>query len=254
VDNLNRLQRWLLDSITSSATTTDIAGHLLPSRQQTASQRLNIYQSAYTARLLEVLQNLFPCTQFAVGDELFATFAAGYLHAYPPSSYTLARLTDKFADYLESTRPADWGAFVVELVRLEQAIDRVFDAPGPETLPPFALPESPDNSLRLQLVPGFELHRFSFPVSSYYTAWKTSCEPGWPDLNEQFVALLRRDYIVRRYELTAGQHKLLAAIHAGATLDEAITTAADQTDGDLDSLTRQFHNWFAFWAADRFFA
>jgi hypothetical protein len=253
VENLNEIQRWMLGSITGSGGAADVAEHLLPSRQQTAEQRLNIYQSAYTARLLEVLQNLFPCTRFAVGDELFATFAAGFLQAYPPSSYTLARLADKLADYLETTRPADWGAFVVELVRLEQAIDRVFDAPGPETLPPFALPASPDDSLRLQLIPGFELHQFSYPVSEFYSAWKAGREAAWPKPSEQFTALLRRDYIVRRYELTAGQHAVLAAIRSGAVLEEAITSAASITDGDLESLTRQFHDWFAFWASERFF-
>jgi hypothetical protein len=253
VQQLDEVQRWFLEAVTTPAPEIAVEQHILPSRQQTAAQRLNIYQSAYTARLLEVLQNLFPCTRFAVGDELFATFAAGYLQAHPPSSYTLARLADKFADYLEATRPADWGAFVVELVRLEQAIDRVFDAPGPERLPPFALPTWPDDSLRLQLVPGFELHRFSFPVSDYYTDWKAGREPGWPNPSEQFIALLRRDYIIRRYELTVVQYRLLAAIHAGAALDEAITTAASQTDGDLDLLTHQFHAWFALWAGERFF-
>jgi hypothetical protein len=254
VERLNELQRWFLNAVTATAHPEAVEVHILPSEHESAVERLDVYRNAYTARLLEVLQNLFPCTRFAIGDELFAQFAAGYLQAHPPNSYTLARLADNYADYLEATRPADWGSFVVELVRLEQAIDRVFDASGPEKLPPFSLPAPADDSLCLQLVPGFELHRFHFAVSDYYTGWKQGRNPAWPNPSEQFVALLRRDYIVRRYELTAGQHALLAAIQAGASLSAALAEAANQSSDKSESLARQFHEWFQFWAAERFFA
>jgi len=253
MESLDQLQRWFLNSVTQPGAATNVEEQVLPSGQQSAAERLAVYQNAYGARLLEVLQSLFPCTRFAVGDGIFVQLAAGYLQAHPPSSYTLGRLADTFADYLDATRPADWGAFVVELVRLEQAIDRVFDAPGPERSPPFSLPARPDESLRLKFVPGFELHRFHHPVSEYYTAWKAGRNPGWPEPKEQFAAVLRRDYIVRRYELTAVQHGVLAAIQSGQTLSDAVMAAAHQTD-DVDSFARQFQGWFAFWAAERFFA
>ena len=265
MEPLNRLQDWLLSAIVEPATAQHVNDHLLPSPTQSPADRLAVYQHAYLARLLEVLQNLFPCTRFAIGDELFNQFAAAYIQAHPPHSYTLANLSDKFADYLDATRPADWGAFLVELVRLEQAIDRIFDAPGPENLPPFTLPTTADASLKLSLVPGCELHAFHYPVSNDYTAWKSwvavvraanhgsNDSPAWPARQKQHVALLRRNYIVRRYELTATQFALLSGLQAGAPLGDALAIAADENSKTLETLAHDFQSWFTFWAAERFF-
>lgn len=244
--NTQDLQRWLLDSITQPerAEPAAIESAILPSRRQSAAERLAVYQHAYVARLLEVLRELFPCTRFAVGDELFDEFAAGYLRRDPPHSYTLGRLADRWADYLDETRPADadWSGFLVELARLEQAIDRIFDGPGPEDLPPFELPLGATDDLQLSLSPGFELHAFAFPVSAYYTSWKSGGQPNWPQRLEQFVALWRRDYVVRRLELDPVQYNVLAAIARGRALAESLECAGAATPG-------QVRAWFTSWAA-----
>lgn len=247
---LDDLQRWLLAAITDPARCDrDCHGVLRPSQQQSAAERLGVYQHAYIARLLDVLRELFPCTRFAVGDDLFDEFAAGYLRRYPPHSYTLARLADKWVDYLDETRPADadWGGFVVELAKLEQAIDRIFDGPGPEGLPPFSLPADRGSDVVLTLMPGLELHAFTFPVSEYFTRWKADRQPAWPERQEQFVALLRRDYIVRRYELPAPQYQVLSAIAGGQMLSEALQCAAESTPTEVRA-------WFERWASEGFFA
>jgi hypothetical protein len=250
---LEALQQWMLKAITEpvGVAADGIDEAILPSRQQSAGERLGVYRNAYFARLLEVLRELFPCTRFAVGDELFDAFAVAYLRRYPPHSYTLGRLADKLVEYLDETRPADWGAFVVELVRLEQAIDRIFDSAGPEGLPPFQFPADAVGSIRLNLVPGFELFAFSFPVSTYFTDWKAGSSPTWPAAVNQFVALYRRDYIVRRVEVTEAQFKLLSCLHEGLTLDEAIGAAFDSGQPPTAENVR---SWFAEWAARRFFA
>jgi hypothetical protein len=253
---LDHLQRWLLSAITSPSETapSDLDSTILPSRNQSATDRLAIYQNAYLARLLEVLRELYPCTRFAVGDELFDQFAAGYLAAHPPHSYTLALLADQWVEYLNTSRPADWGRFIVELARLEHTIDRIFDAPGPENLPPFALPNGAAASLKLSFVPGFELLAFDFPASSFYTAWKAGEHPSWPNERQEFVALLRRDYIVRRYELTKTQYELLVALHRGDSLDNALSAASNSIGVNADDLAAKIGPWFQLWAAEQFFS
>lgn len=252
---LAALQQWLLATIAepTSIDATTVCNRLTASQQQTAAERLSVYQRAYFARLLDVLADLFPCTRFAVADETFAELAAGYVVRHPPNSYTLARLADRFTEYLDQTRPkdGDWGRFVVELAQLEQAIDRIFDGPGPEHLPPFSLPAAADASLTLQLAPGFELHAFQYPASTFYSDWKAGREPAWPEPQPQHVALLRRDYIVRRFELSEAQFSLLAAIQAGEPLGAALAAAAEQfEDGELATAIRE---WFTTWAAAGFF-
>jgi Putative DNA-binding domain len=253
---LDQLQHWLLAAIADpeQPCPDDLNSLILPSRQQSSAQRLAVYRQAYVARLLEVLREQFPCTRFAIGDELFDQFATGYLRRYPPTSYTLGHLADQLAEYLDATRPADWGEFIVELAQLERAIDRSFDAPGPENLPPFALPADANASLKLSLVPGFELLAFRYPTSSYYTQWKAGCQPGWPAPAEQFVALLRRDYIVRRYELSAPQFKLLSSLQAGFSVGEALVAVTEAEPIPFEELTTRIQQWFTNWAKERFFA
>jgi hypothetical protein len=266
---LAELQAWMLDAIRqpgANVPAPDINALIVASRQQTANERLAVYSHAYFARLHDVLAELFPCLRHAVGDELFAEFAAGYLAAYPPTSYTLHRLADHFPEYLEATRPADAPAlaFVVDLARLEQAIDRVFDGPGPEELPPFAFPVGGANAeqLQLMLVPGMELLALRFPASSYFTSWKNGEADQWPPAALQYVALFRRDFVVRRFELSRVQYMLLEQIASGATLAAAID-AAVSADADSDSspkrlspdaeLEEVLHDWFAMWGAAGFF-
>jgi hypothetical protein len=255
--SLDDLQRWMLAAVMDPTYAADgeIQAAILPSRQQSAGERLAVYQNAYFARLLEVLREQFPCTRFAAGEKVFDQLALGYLQMHPPHSYTLAHLADHLSEHLDATRPADWGEFLVELVRLEHAIDRVFDGPGSEGTAPFAFPADASESLRLSFVPGFELHAFRYPVSAYYTAWKAGSEPGWPESREQFVALLRRDYIVRRHELSSAQHRLLQCLQAGTTLGEALASIADSSEGEsLDVLASSVRDWFIQWTASDFFA
>jgi hypothetical protein len=252
---LDELQHWVLTAITSPAEPNpeELKHLILQSSQQTSVERLAVYRQAYMARLLGVLRELFPCTRFAVGDELFDQFCVGYLRAHPPTSYTLGRLADRLPEYLDATRPADWGGFIVELTRLEQAIDRGFDAPGPERLPPLRLPNGICGKGRLRLTPGCELLSFKYPVSTYYTAWKSDHAAGWPNPLEQYIALVRRDYMVRRYDLHAAQFRVLSALQAGASLDEAVSLAADMPGGRLDDLPSCVQQWFHDWTSAGFF-
>jgi hypothetical protein len=257
--DLRGVQEWMLSTITHPAgvvagsSTQPIDDLILPSRQQTATERLAVYSSAYFARLLEVLSELFPCLRFALGDELFAQFAVGYLQQHPPASYTLHRLADHLAEFLEATRPADDDAarFVVDLARLEHAIDQVFDDAGPENVTPSNT--STAGNRPLPLVPGFRLLAFRFPVSSYFTAWKAGRSPSWPPPQEQFVALLRRDYIVRRHELAPVQFGLLSHLAAGCSLDDSLASIAADPAG-VDELATDVQRWFTQWSAAGFFA
>jgi hypothetical protein len=240
---LDDLQRFVLTAVTAAdPCAADTESLIRSSQQQTPAERLAVYRHAYVARLLGVLRELFPCTRFAVGDELFDQFCIGYLQAHPPASYTLSRLANHFSDYLEATRPADWGTFIVELTRLEQAIDRVFDGPGPEKLPPLRIPSVTSGSARLRFAPGCELLAFHCPVSSYYTAWKAGEAAGWPNPRKQYIALVRRDYIVRRHDLAESQFRILAALQEGGSLDDAVH-AAGSSAHVANSVQQWFHTW-----------
>lgn len=244
------------------------------SQQRTAIERLEVYGNAYYARLLACLRELFPVLVHALGENVFDQFALDYLQHYPSRSYTLGRLADNFVAFLEETRPdwkedeqagdaaqaPDWPDFLIDLARLEWNIDQVFDGPGLEgqqrlspsqlaNIDPAVWPQA-----RLVPAPCLRLLRFQYPVNDYFTAVRAGDDPSLPGAAPQWVALTRRDYIVRRVELSQRQFELLDRLCSGAAVEEAITRVADEIDDrELDAFAQSLTAWFRTWAAADFF-
>jgi hypothetical protein len=271
------------------------------SSRLSAEERLAIYANAYYARLLECLGDCFPALKAVLGAEVFDGFAFDYLQRYPSRSYTLDRLGERFAAFLEETRPdrtpaadgagavvgagpdaADarggaaptptWPDFLIDLATLEWSIAKVFDGPGAEGEPLLAAADLPAAdrfaAARLVPVPCLRLLRFRFPVNAFYTAARAALRVAPPaapaaagmDLGLAFpapavswLALSRSDFVVRRYELSALEHALLAALLAGATAGEAIAGAAAASELADDGLAAALGTAFRRFSAAGFF-
>ena len=288
--DLEELQRWMQAVIThpdgvragiasaesrsvidvGEANVTDLVTR---SRDCTAAERLEVYGNAYFGRLLECMRDLFPALVFALEEDLFDQFTVGYLQRYPSQSYTLANLADHFVEYLDETSRewfneedesaedkarADWPDFIIDLARLEWTIDLIFDGPGiekEEVLTAETLQDvSPARWSEARLVPVccLLLLAFRYPVNDFYTAFRQGDEPALPEPADTFVAITRRDYVVRRIELSQAQYELLSALVEGRSLGEAVAQAAVAID-DVDSLTASLRNWFHIWSAEQLF-
>ncbi|MFW6125312.1 MAG: putative DNA-binding domain-containing protein [Pirellulales bacterium] len=223
---------------------------------------------AILRRLRECLKAEYPVLAHALGDAVFDQFALGYLQRYPSRSYTLNRLGENFPRYLSETRPrpperddhgADWPDFLIDLATLELAFNEVFDGPGVEGEPLLdaaqllAVPAEQWPETRLVTVPCLRLLALRFPVHEYFAAVRRKQEPPIPPPAETFLALSRRDYVVRRYPLSRPQYALLGGLAAGEPVGQAIGRAASDGDGDVDRLAPQLQNWFRYWAAEGFF-
>ncbi len=254
------------------------------SRALSAAERLAIYANAYHTRLLECLGEVYPMLKRTLGEEAFDGFAFGYLQEYPSRSYTLNELGRHFPRYLQETRPTpdnaesrsgptdsannepalmeDWPDFLIDLVQLEWAIYDVFDGVGVEGqallradqlsgIPPERWPQ-----VQLQPVPCLQLLATRFPVNDYYTALRKANDDeaiAVPSSCESFVALTRRQFIVRRYNLSRTEFELLQAIKNGQSLGQAVEHAASVTDDDMDKLAANLKLWFRNWTAEGFF-
>jgi hypothetical protein len=252
---LIRLQRGELEAV------------IRRSKNLTAAERMAIYANAYYARLLECMEAWFPVLKSALGEEVFNGFAFEYLQQYPSKSYTLDRLGENFARFLDETRPdpeeGSWPDFLIDLATLEWNIHQVFDGPGVEFQPLLtaealqAFPAERFAESRLVPVPCLRRLSFRYPVNAYYTAAR-AVEEGeevpLPDPAPEWVALSRREFVVRRYPLGPAQYALLEKILAGATVGEAIAAAADAAHGlDDDALAAGLQEWFRLWVAEGFF-
>jgi hypothetical protein len=245
---LAELQTWMMHAIESArGDAAVIADCVLPSRNQSSSQRLAVYQHGYLARLQECLRDSFPVLLAALGRETFDQFAAEYVQRHPPASYSLNHLADRFVEHLIVTRPNDisapgWPDFIIGLAHLEHTIEQVFDGPGSEDLPPIdltALLNVPAH--RLQLVPdrSLRLLSFSFPINDYYSAVKSGESSPWPQAGASWLAVMRRNYIVRRIPLEQAEHQLLSALIVGQSLADVLAASS--------AITGEVADWFIAW-------
>ena len=245
-----------------------------PSQALSSVERLSIYANAYYARLLECLGEEFPVLKQTLGEETFDAFAFGYLQSYPSRSYTLNRLGANFAAFLAETRPAasdddaeeararsdaDWPDFLIDLATLEWTFSQVFDGPGVEREPLLEATELRNIGIdrwpnaRIETVPCLKLLALRFPVNAYYTAARRANCRRCRRRPRNWLAVNRRDYIVRRHEISEPQFVLLTALIEGQTIGAAIERVLELPDANVDQLASQLRIWFHDWAAEGFF-
>jgi hypothetical protein len=284
---LNTIQRWLqavithphgvragVDSLTArqlvEVTSADIVQVILPSREMTSLDRLQIYGQAYFGRLLECLSAQFPAVKHAVGEDAFNGLAFGYLVDHPSKSYSLSTLGSSFDEYLTATRPPrsdeadpdqpDFADFLIELARLERFYAEVFDGPGPERSPTMNATElaglSPQDFADSHIVfhKCVRLLELQFPVHEYATAIRRKLEPTPPVARPIHLVITRRDYIVRRFEATRLQFRLLKSLMNGETVGEALIQLLTEPTTDATMLQADLQSWFRDWSAAPLFA
>ena len=282
--DLGQIQRWMQavimhpGGVLNGAASAEAQQHLaidpgdieqIISRSQALDSvdRLEIYAKAYYARLLECMRAEFPVLAKAVSEDLFDEFAIGYLQRYPSESYTLNHLGARFAQHLTETRPAEtedengfWPDFLVDLARLEWNFNEVFDGPGVENQKLLssedlaAVPADQWPNARLVPVPCLRLVELDYPVHTYYRAIREDQDPPPPERAATLLAITRRNYVVRHYELAPPQYALLRAILDGKPLAEAIESAATTVTGELDEFAANLQDWFRRWSGEGFFS
>lgn len=285
--SLIQLQRWVQAVITypdgveqgiassEAAAEIDVTADtvesvILPSRQLSSIERLQIYGRAYFGRLIECMRAQFPATCHAIGEQAFDGLALGYLIQYPSTSYTLGKLGESFDHYLATTRPprdenldddqSDFADFLVDLTKLERTYSEVFDGPGSEQVrsihPDDFAGITPDQfaECRLVLHPCVRLLELRFPVHEYATAVRQGVEPDEQTARRVQLVVTRRDYIVRRFEVTSHQFQLLSDLQTGALIGDAIGRLLTDATVDRHNLPGNLNQWFRQWAAAPLFA
>ncbi len=279
---LNTIQRWLqavithpegvragIDSPTTrqlvEVTQSNVEQVIHPSREMTSLDRLQIYGRAYFGRLLECLAAQFPAVRHAVGEEGFNGLAFGYLVDHPSKSYSLSTLGSSFDEYLTATRPPrsdepDFADFLIELARLERVYAEVFDGPGPERSPDLNASElaglSPQEFADSRLIfhSCVRLLTLRFPVHEYATAIRRGLEPTSPVARPIHLVVTRRDYIVRRFEVTKPQFQLLTSLMGGETVGAALIQLLAEPTTEAETLQADLQSWFREWSAAPLFA
>ena len=102
-------------------------------------------------------------------------------------------------------------------------------------------------------VPCLRVLALSHPVRAYYTALRDGKGATPPDRSDSYLALTRRDYVVRLHELSPLQYRMLGVLMEGETLGRAIGTIAEAAGAGPERLDVDLRLWFRDWVIAGFF-
>jgi hypothetical protein len=247
---LAELQRWFAHVIMHPESTAaglssapgaqlTAADRVRPSSRMSPQARLDVYSSAYSARLVECLADDYPALRHALGIEPFAALCRRYIAQHPSSSPSLNELGAQLPGFCE-------GACHAELARLEWAIVTAIHADDGTPLAASSLAElSPESFSRVALTPSpaLQLLTLRYPVDAYYQAYLDRRAPEMPALCPTYVVVRRRAAQVVREPLMAAAAALLSRLVRGEPVAAALEAAAS-SGMTAEQVSASFQAWF----------
>jgi hypothetical protein len=236
--SLIELQNWMQGMLVHNVPVTDgdvVAEDVVnASKRLSAVRHLNIYRQSYIARLRACMQSQFSALAYALGTDLFESFADQYLDSNPSESYTLNTLGAKFSAFLQQTRPdageelkESWPDLMIELAEFEYALSEVFDQKTDENST-YASGDTADEFLKI--TPVIRLFHHHFPICNYYLEFSQGKKPELPFPEESFCAITRRDYKLGLFNIREAQFHFLKSMQQGHS-----------ASGAKDELSKNFH-------------
>ncbi len=226
---------------------------VLPSKQLSSVERLEIYAYMYYARLIEILQEEYPTTRQLLGPHEFAVLCRKFIARNPSRSRVLNRLSEKFPDFLARALPKGHkSGLAVDVARIERAMEDVFDAPKlePMTAAQFAAIGADQwERVRLNVNPALRLLKLRYPANEYIQATRAGRKPRIPRPRPTFVIVFRRGFQVFRRDQEPEQFRLLEALASGRVLAAAVRAAIRGRSRSADRLAAKLGGWFREWAA-----
>lgn len=229
--SLRELQRsfvaaTLFDDVAALAAAGVVAGGL------DAATRVGVYRNNILGNYRRALAATYPVVLRLVGAPFFHTAIDAFVRAHPSARGDVNRYGGELARFLVAYPPASRLGYLPDVARLEWAIDQANIAADAPALDLAALGNvSPEQmgELRFALHPSAHLIVSPYPILHI---WRVN-QPRYAgesavDLGEGGDALLvlRSAQGVSIEPLAPGEHALLAALAAGATLGHAAQRAA----------------------------
>ncbi|HEY0864049.1 MAG TPA: putative DNA-binding domain-containing protein [Lacunisphaera sp.] len=266
----SRMQRRWTDGRPTSALAAQIAK---PNERLTSFERLEIYNRMYWFRVLDSLYDDCPGLRAVLGDKKFIRLAEAYLVRYPSASFTLRNLPARLAKFIREeprfTQPHT--ALCLDLARFEWARVEVFDTasnPVFTTRDLRAVPAVRQGKLKLALQPYLQLLRLEYPVDDFVLAVKqreaellrgdASNAPTErrrrqdrktkrPARGRTHVAVHRLDGKIYFKRLEPAAFRVLTALRAGRTLEQALMTGLPRAKKSHADWAARVQGWFRNW-------
>jgi hypothetical protein len=264
--DLPRLQRWMQEvivhpgSISEAVAATEefsdrpVDEIVLPSASLSAVDRIGVYHGMYLMRMGEALETDYPVIRYQLGEHQFIHLVRDYVQRHPSTSYTLNRLGDHLPQFFLDEPEWPQATFLHDLAKLELAMTEVFDeqeSPHLGSHEVEAVPPESWDTARLRPIAAFRLLEFRHSVVPHLVAYHEDLPSPSPRRGASWVALYRRDYAVLRLELSRAEHDLLRKIVDGASLGDALASAAASKSPRQQA---KVFRWFRTWISEGLFS
>ena len=229
-----------------------------PNDRLSSFERLEIYTKSYWFRLIDCFAEDFPGVRAIIGAKRFRRMSEAYLTDCPSRSFTLRNLGSRLAEWLQAN-PKWMGGdsqLVLDMVALEWAHIEAFDAAQLPPVTPEELAQA-GSGLQLRLQPYIRLLKLHYPVDDLAIAVKekkatarilaalrqtlAAESPGI------FLALHRMDYSVHYRRLEPEAFEALTLLGAGASLEDAIAGAFENSEMSEEQQAQSVEIWFRTW-------
>ncbi|HEY7138588.1 MAG TPA: DNA-binding domain-containing protein [Methylomirabilota bacterium] len=205
----------------------------------TPAARIQVYRNHVLTSLTEALETTFPVVCRLVDRRFFGFAADRYIRRHPPAGPCLFEYGATFPDFLASFPPCAGHPYLVDVARLEWAMNAALHAAEATPIGPAALATvSPGDAgrLLLRMDPSTAWLRSPWPVDRIWRANQPGADPeASVDLAAGGVTLeiQRRDDVVCLRRLEPAELRFRAALAGGSTLEQAADAAAAE-DPELD--------------------
>lgn len=263
----NRMPRRRRDGRSTAVLAAQIAK---PNDRLTSFERLEIYSRMYWFRVLDSLYDDCPGLRAVLGTKRFMKLSEAYLVKYPSRSFTLRNLPSRLAKFIREVPrfTAPHTALCHDLARFEWARIEVFDSAA---LPVFTrddLIEATPARLRLNLQPYLQLLALDHPVDDFMLAVKQRDELSRSDASnttlrnkgsvkgkalvrpkaaKTWVAVHRLDNTTYYKRLEPAAYRILRAIRAGRTLEQALAAGVPRANNSREDWAAKIQAWFRTW-------
>ncbi len=262
----NRMQRRWGDGRPTAELAAQIAK---PNERLTAFERIEIYNRSYWFRVLDSLYEDCPGLRAVLGDKRFLRLAEEFLQKRPSTYWTLRDLPEHLADFIAAepqwTRPHT--ALCRDIARFEWAQVEVYDTAALPLFTADDLLDSDPARLKLNLQPYLQLLELRHPVDDFILSLRdrdnllrhdTSSVPNAPKSGRAArrrlprperccVAVHRHQGRIYFKRLEPAAYRILQAIRAGRTLQQALAAGLNRQPRKGEDLAAQVQGWFRTW-------
>lgn len=200
-------------------------------------RQIQVYRDQYRMRLLDALIEEVPGLCALLSPEERDELLLAYLREHPSRTWTLNRVADPLAGWLEA-RGAPLAQ--VEMARLDRAVQQGFEAADEAPLRPEDLAELPP--LRLQA--HVSLLRLQHSVHRVRAAVLTGEPPPELETGDFPVVVFRRNLKMRHWEAPAGAWAILKGLDEGLDVGGAIEGAWARGLLDPARVAADVQDWF----------